>query len=257
MHTSRSPATVTRQLPGPVARESTRIMSYTAPPARVAERAVPSPYAATPGQRALRRDAGGRDQAPETGAGEGSSNLAMDFFHVGCALLTRPYVAFVIEHRTRRVHLLGVTRYPTSTWATQPARDFTADLEQTRHRFRRLLRDRDAKFTEAFDAVLAARGIDVLLTAPQALRMNAIAERFVRTVRAECTDRMLIGGERHLRTVLDRYLAHYNGGRSHQGAGLSLRAPDDPNVIPFPVRAGRARRKPVLGGLINEYEAAA
>ncbi|MFE7394734.1 integrase core domain-containing protein [Streptomyces sp. NPDC057582] len=187
------------------------------------------------------------------------SILAMDFFHVDCALfLTRLYVAFVIEHRTRRVHLLGVTPYPTSAWATQLARDFTADLEQTRHRFRRLIRDRDTKFTEAFDAVLAASGIDVLLTAPQAPRMNAIAERFVRTVRAECTDRMLIGGERHLRTVLDHYVAHYNGGRSHQGAGLSLRAPDDdPNVIPFPVRAGRTRRVPVLGGLIKEYEAAA
>ncbi|MGW4385459.1 integrase core domain-containing protein [Streptomyces sp. NPDC004685] len=79
-----------------------------------------------------------------------------------------------------------------------------------------------------------------MLTAPQAPRMNAIAERFVRTVRAECTDRMLIGGERHPRTVLDHYVAYYNGGRSHQGAGLSLRAPDDdPNVLPFPVRAGR------------------
>ncbi|MQY40794.1 hypothetical protein SRB17_88270 [Streptomyces sp. RB17] len=78
--------------------------------------------------------------------------------------------------------------------------------------------------------------------------MNTIAERFVRTVRAEC----------RLRTVLDHYVAHYNGGRSHQGAGLSLRVPvDDPNVIPFPVWAGRTRRIPVLGGLINEYEAAA
>ncbi|PZH09048.1 integrase [Streptomyces sp. NTH33] len=183
----------------------------------------------------------------------------MDFFHVDCALfLTRLYVAFVIEHRTRRVHLLGVMRYPTGAWATQPARDFTADPGQTRHRFRRLIRDRDATFPAAFDAVLAASGIDVLLTAPQAPRTNAIAERFVRTVRAECTDRLLIGGERRLRTVLDHYLAHCNGGRSHQGAGLSLRAPDDdPNVIPFPVRAGRTRRIPVLGGLINAYEAAA
>jgi putative transposase len=185
--------------------------------------------------------------------------LAIDFFHVDCAIsLTRLYVAFVIEHRTRRVHLLGITRHPTGAWATQLARDFTADLQETGHRSTHLIRDRDAKFTAAFDAVLEAVGIDVRLTAPQAPRMNAIAERFVRTVRAECTDRMLIAGERHLRTVLDQFIDHYNVGRSHQGTGLSLRAPDDdPNVIPFPVPASRVRRKAVIGGLINEYDAAA
>lgn len=88
--------------------------------------------------------------------------------------------------------------------------------------------------------------------------MNAIAERFVRTVRTECTDRMLIAGDRHLRTVLDQFVHHYNRGRSHQGTGLNLRAPDDdPNVIPFPVPASRVRRKTVLGGLTNEYDTAA
>jgi transposase InsO family protein len=89
-------------------------------------------------------------------------------------------------------------------------------------------------------------------------RMNASAERWVKTVRTECTDRMLIAGERHLRTVLDAYLEHYNQGRSHQGHGLELRAPDDdPNVIAFPTPSDRIRRRAVLGGLINEYEAAA
>ena len=88
--------------------------------------------------------------------------------------------------------------------------------------------------------------------------MNAIAERFVGTVRRECTDRMLIISERHLRVVLDQYIAHYNAGRSHQGDGMYLRAPnDDPNVIPFPAQADRICRKRVLGGLINEYETAA
>jgi transposase InsO family protein len=185
--------------------------------------------------------------------------LAVDFFHVDCVVsLTRLYVAFVIEHRTRRVHLLGVTRYPTGAWATQLARDFTADLQEAGHRFTRLIRDRDAKFTAAFDAVFAAASIDVLPTAPQTPRMNAIAERFVRTVRAECTDRRLITGERHLRTVLDQYVAHYNAGRSHQGSGMSLRAPDDtPNVIPFPIPAAQIGRKTVLGGLISEYRTAA
>ncbi|WP_370345212.1 integrase core domain-containing protein [Catenulispora sp. MAP5-51] len=85
--------------------------------------------------------------------------------------------------------------------------------------------------------------------------MNAIAERFVGTVRRECTDRILIASERHLRVVLEQYLAHYNAGRRHQGAGMSLHAPDnDPNVIPFPAQADRIRRKRVLGDLINEYK---
>jgi len=106
--------------------------------------------------------------------------------------------------------------------------------------------------------VFASAGIEAVLTAPQTPRMNAIAERFVRTVRTECTDRMLIAGESHLRTVLDRYVDHYNAGRSHQGNGMGLRAPNDvPNVIPFPALPARIRRKSVLGGLINEYRTAA
>ncbi|MEY9862929.1 putative transposase [Catenulispora sp. GAS73] len=185
--------------------------------------------------------------------------LATDFFHVDCAVtLTRLYVAFVIDHSTRRVHLLGVTRYPTAAWVTQLARGFTADVEAAGHRFTHLIRDRDAKFTAAFDAVFSATGITAITTAPQAPKMNAIAERFVGTMRRECTDRMLITDERHLRIVLDQYVAHYNAGLSHQGDGMSLRASDDDsNVIPFPVQTDRIRRKRVLGGLINEYETAA
>jgi transposase InsO family protein len=84
--------------------------------------------------------------------------------------------------------------------------------------------------------VFASIGISVRPAAPQAPRMNAYAERFVRTARAECTDRMLITGERHLHAVLSEYVAHYNAGRSHQGHGMGLRAPgDDPAVLPFPV----------------------
>ena len=92
-------------------------------------------------------------------------------------------------------------------------------------------------------------------TAPQAPRMNAIAERFVRTARAECGDRMLIAGERRARVVMAEYIRRYNAGRSHQGHGLGLRAPDDPpNVIPFPAPPHQIRRRQLLSGLINEYQ---
>ena len=87
--------------------------------------------------------------------------------------------------------------------------------------------------------------------------MNAIAERFVRTARAECTDRMLLAGERHSHAILAEYIKHYNTGRSHQGHRLNLRAPDDaPNVIPFPAPPDQIRRRQLLGGLINEYQPA-
>jgi putative transposase len=106
--------------------------------------------------------------------------------------------------------------------------------------------------------VFASIGISVRPTAPQAPRMNAYAERFVRTARAECTDRMLIIGERHLHAVLSEYVAHYNAGRSHQGHGMGLRAPgDDPAVLPFPVPADRIQLRPRLAGLINEYQQSA
>ncbi|ADI04595.1 integrase catalytic region [Streptomyces bingchenggensis BCW-1] len=111
-------------------------------------------------------------------------------------------------------------------------------------------RDRDSKFTAAFDTVFAGNGTAVIPTPPQSPRSNAFAERWIRTARTECTDRLLITGERHLRTVLTMYAEHYNTGRAHRSLGL--RAPDDdPNVIPLP--AATVRRRQVLGGLLNEY----
>ena len=185
--------------------------------------------------------------------------LATDFFHVDCALtLSRLYVAFVIEHQTRRVRLLGITRHPTGQWATQLARNLADELEEAGARFTCLIRDRDAKFTAAFDAVFASIGIRTLPITPQAPRMNAYAERFARTIRAECTDRMLIAGEQHLRVILSEYIGHYNTGRSHQGHGMALRAPDDaPDIIAFPVPAARIQRRARFAGLINEYRPAA
>jgi putative transposase len=112
--------------------------------------------------------------------------LAADFSHIDCAAsLTRRYVAFVIEHRTRHVHLLGITRFPTAAWATQLARELTAGLTDAGHRFSHLIRDRDSKFTAAFGAVFTACGIEVVSTAPQ-----AADERDRRKVRAHGTGRV-------------------------------------------------------------------
>jgi hypothetical protein len=154
--------------------------------------------------------------------------------------LKRLYVAFVIEHRTRRVHLLGVAAHPTDEWAAQVARNLVADPDEAGHRFAHIIRDRDTKFTAAFNSVFTSTGINVVLTAPQTPRMNAIAERWIASVRRECTDRLLITGQHHLRMILNAHVEHYNSGRSHQGHDLDLRAPgDDPNVIPLPTPVDR------------------
>ncbi|MGW7006917.1 integrase core domain-containing protein [Streptomyces sp. NPDC054933] len=135
----------------------------------------------------------------------------------------------------------------------QLARNLLTDLGERAGRFRFLIRDRDAKFTTAFDAVFAGNDIEVIPTPPQSPRSNAFAERWIRAVRGECTNRLLITGEQHLRTVLAEYTEHYNAGRAR--LGLDLRAPNDnPDVIPLPTAAVRRRR--VLGGLVNEYHAA-
>jgi putative transposase len=159
--------------------------------------------------------------------------LATGFFQVETVTLKRLYVSFVLELGTRRVHILGITEHPTAGWASQLARNFLADVGERVDAFRYLLWDRDSSFTEAFDIVFASENIEVKKSALQCPKMNAFAERWVRTVRAGCTDRMLIADGRDQRVVLDEYATHYNARRMHQGDGLSLRAPlDDPNVIP-------------------------
>jgi transposase InsO family protein len=183
--------------------------------------------------------------------------LACDFLHVDTIGLTRIYVLFLMEIATRRVHLLGATTSPTGAWVAQQARNLMLELGERAARFRFLIRDRDAKYTGMFDAVFHAEGIEVLLTPPQAPRQNAFAERWVRTVRRECLDRILIYNTQHLLDVLGEYLAHYNGHRPHQGRG---QRPPRHDTFPAPVahlNVVRVRRRKVVHGLINEYEQAA
>jgi hypothetical protein len=181
---------------------------------------------------------------------QASGLLAADFFHADTVTLRRLHVFFVMEVGTRTVHILGATAHPTAAWATQLARNLIADLGDRTVGFRYLLHDRDSRYTQTFYAVFTSERIEILKSAPQAPRMNTHAERFIRTVRAECTDRLLIYNEQHLRGVLAEYARHYNAGRPHRA--LHLRAPaDDPDAIPFP--AQRIQRHDVLGGLIHEY----
>ncbi|WP_235015064.1 DDE-type integrase/transposase/recombinase, partial [Parafrankia sp. Ea1.12] len=137
---------------------------------------------------------------------QASTMLAVDFFHVDCAItLQRLYCFFVIEVGSRSVHILGVTSHPDGPWTTQQIRNLLLDLGDRTADFQVLVRDRAGQFTASFDAVLADAGITTVRIPPRTPRANAYAERFVRTVRTEATDRMLIFGERHLRTVLAEY----------------------------------------------------
>jgi transposase InsO family protein len=146
-----------------------------------------------------------------------------------------------------------VTAHPAGPWITQHARNLLMDLGEHAARFRFLVRDRAGQFTASFDAVLADAGIEAVKIPPRCPRANCFAERFVLTVRAEVTDRLLIIGERHLRSVLARYAVHYNRQRPHRA--LQLRPPRPQSPVPEPIR-GKIRRRPILGGL-NQYEAAA
>ncbi len=145
--------------------------------------------------------------------------LAVDFFTVETVGLTRLYVLFVVEVQRRYVHLVGITAHPTGAWLTQQARNLIMNLDERGNRIRFLIRDRDTKFTAAFDAVFTAAGIEVLKIPPRAPRANAYAERWVGTVRRELLDRMLILGCRQLRSVLAEYADHYNVHRPHRALG--------------------------------------
>jgi transposase InsO family protein len=178
---------------------------------------------------------------------QAQSMLAVDFFTVETISLQRIYVLFFIELGSRRVHFAGCTANPTGAWVTQQARQFVWTLQEQPGRFRFLIRDRDSKFTRNFDAVFASEGIRVIKTPVRAPRANAIAERFVRTVRAECLDWLLIVNRRHLERVLRVYVAQYNGHRPHRS--LHLRPPDlaAPTASEFLCSSSGRERPPAAG----------
>ena len=188
---------------------------------------------------------------------QASGIIACDFLTVDTVLLRRLYVLVFIELATRRAYIAGVTANPTGAWTTQQARNIIGaftDERATPIRF--LIRDRDSKFTSAFDEVFQSEDIRIVRSPARAPKANAIAERLVGTLRRECLDRLLIVNRRHLERVLRAYLDHYNHHRPHRS--LDQRPPALPSAIPRPPgNPANVHRRDRLGGLIHEYEIAA
>jgi putative transposase len=176
--------------------------------------------------------------------------LAVDFAHVDTVLPRRLYVLVVMEHGRRRVHLAGVTAHPTGAWVTQQARNLLIDLGDRTAQFRFLIHDRDAKFPTACDAVFTSADTAIIRTPARAPRANAIAERWIGTLRGECLDHLLIIGPHHLAAVLHEYLEHYNTHRPHRS--LQQQPPTGPTP-PHSGAAVRPLRRDRLGGLVHEY----
>ena len=184
--------------------------------------------------------------------------LAVDFFTVETIWLQRLYVLFFIELGSRRVHLAGCTPTPTAAWVTQQARQLTWTLSDQPEPFRFLIRDRDQKFTNSFDEVFRTEGVEIVRTPYRAPQANGVAERFVRTVRTECLDRLLILNRQDLEGAVATFVHHYNTHRPHRG--LDLRAPQPARSVARSLTASidvGVQRRDRLGGLIHEYVLAA
>jgi putative transposase len=184
--------------------------------------------------------------------------LAVDFVHVDTVVLRRIYALIAVEHGSRRAHLVGVSAHPTGEWTAQAARNLMMDLGDRVTSIKFLLRDRDSRFTRAFDAVFAADNIRILTSPPRAPRANAICERMIGTLRRELLDRILIVNERHLRRIISIYLHHFNTARPHRTLGQLAPAQAEthsPRVINLANH--KVRRRPILDGLTSEYQPAA
>jgi transposase InsO family protein len=178
--------------------------------------------------------------------------LACDFLTVETVFLQRLYVLFFISLATRRIEYVACSSNPDGRWVAQQARNLVIQLGDE-HAFQFLVHDRDTKFARAFDEIFRTEGIKVIPTPIQAPNANAHAERWVRTLRSDCLDRILILGRRHLAHVLRVYRRHYNEHRPHRA--LDLLPPNGRDPTPLN-RTDRFQRRDLLGGLIHEYEAA-
>lgn len=174
--------------------------------------------------------------------------LACDFFTVETLFLQTLYVLIFVEVGSRRVHFAGCTAHPDNAWVTQQARQVMWELENREPGIRFLIRDNDQKFTAAFDTVFRSEEIDVIPTPYRAPNANAFAERWIRSVREECLDKLLIINQAHLRRVMREYIAFFNTARPHQGLEQQIPVPKIPNEAMGPVRC-----RTVLGGIINDY----
>jgi transposase InsO family protein len=184
--------------------------------------------------------------------------LAVDFFTVETIWLQRLYVLFFIELGSRRVHLAGSTPSPTAAWVTQQARHLTWTLADRPESFRFLIRDRDQKFTKSFDDVFRAEDIEIVRIPFRAPQANGVAERFVRTIRTESLDWLLILNQQHLESALAAFVHHYNAHRPHRGLNLTPpQPPRAPRRSAIALLDGHVQRRDRLGGLIHEYVLAA
>jgi putative transposase len=186
---------------------------------------------------------------------QAKSMIAVDFFTVDTAWLQRMYVLFFIEVASRRVYFAGCTAHPDADWVTQQARQVAWTLADRAEPMRFLIRDRDRKFTDSFDAVFEAQNIRIVRTPVQTPQTNGIAERFVRTARAECLDWLLILNAAHLKRALTVFIDHFNGRRPHRS--LDVLPPNGPTSETM-WRTGTpplaVKRRDRLGGLLHEYE---
>jgi putative transposase len=228
-----------RRISGELAKLGLRVSPTTIRRLLARARVGPAPRDSGPGWREVLRT-------------QAASIVACDFFTVDSVLLRRYNVFFFIAHANRRAWLAGCSTNPTGAWVTQQARNLGLDLADQGMRV--LIRDRDSKYSGTFDEVLRSGGMRIVKTPVRAPQANAIAERFVRTVRAECLDWLLIVNRRHLERVLRVFIDHYNTQRPHRALELQPPVPAEPPPTPT---MEEIRRRDRLGGLIHEYYRAA